>query len=102
MQKVPIHLAVTLLAVGATSLTAADKSLTARLNQIVILTDDLGYADVGFNGCKDIPTPNIDAIAKSGVRFASGYAPIRLFAESRGIVDRTLPTAVRSRAQSAF
>ena len=29
-------------------------------NLIVIMTDDMGYADVGFNGCKDIPTPNID------------------------------------------
>ena len=36
-------------------------------NLIVILTDDQGYADVGFNGCKDIPTPHIDSIAENGV-----------------------------------
>ncbi len=42
-------------------------------NILVILADDLGYADVGFNGCKDIPTPNLDALAKSGVRCTSGY-----------------------------
>lgn len=42
-------------------------------NVIVILADDLGYADVGFNGCKDIPTPNIDSLAKHGVRCSSGY-----------------------------
>ena len=42
-------------------------------NLIIILADDLGYADVGFNGCKDIPTPNIDAIAKNGVKFTNGY-----------------------------
>src|SRR6185503_8629250 len=29
--------------------------------------------DVGVQGCKDIPTPNLDALAKSGVRFTSGY-----------------------------
>ena len=42
-------------------------------NIIVILADDLGYQDVGFNGCGDIPTPNIDRIAKEGVRFTNGY-----------------------------
>ena len=44
-----------------------------RPNIIVIMADDLGYADVGFNGCKDIPTPNIDRLATSGARFTSAY-----------------------------
>ena len=38
-------------------------------NLIIILTDDQGYADVGFNGSTDILTPHIDTIAASGVRF---------------------------------
>ena len=42
-------------------------------NILFIVGDDMGYADVGFQGCKDIPTPNLDALAKSGVRFTSGY-----------------------------
>lgn len=46
---------------------------TAAPNLIVITTDDLGYSDVGFNGCKDIPTPNIDSIASNGVRCTNGY-----------------------------
>jgi arylsulfatase A-like enzyme len=45
----------------------------ARPNIIVIVADDYGYADVGFNGCKDIPTPNIDSLARNGVRFSNGY-----------------------------
>ncbi len=42
-------------------------------NVIVIVGDDMGYADVGAHGCKDIPTPNLDALAKAGVRFTNGY-----------------------------
>ncbi len=42
-------------------------------NLIIILVDDMGYGDVGFNGCKDIPTPNIDRIAQRGVTFTNGY-----------------------------
>src|SRR5687768_90721 len=42
-------------------------------NILLIVGDDMGYADVGFHGCKDIPTPNLDALAASGVRFTSGY-----------------------------
>lgn len=45
----------------------------AKPNILVIVGDDMGYADVGFHGCKDIPTPHLDALAKSGVRFTSGY-----------------------------
>lgn len=42
-------------------------------NVLLILVDDMGYADVGFNGCTDIPTPHIDSIASNGVRFTDGY-----------------------------
>jgi arylsulfatase A-like enzyme len=42
-------------------------------NVLIILVDDLGYADVGFQGCKDIPTPNMDRLAKSGVICTNGY-----------------------------
>src|SRR5688572_22824151 len=42
-------------------------------NVIVILADDLGYADVGFQGCKDIPTPNLDSLAQRSVRCTNGY-----------------------------
>ncbi len=51
----------------------AQKQERTSPNLIIILADDLGNADVGFNGCKDIPTPNIDRIAQNGVRFTNGY-----------------------------
>jgi arylsulfatase A-like enzyme len=45
-----------------------------RPNVIVIVADDLGYADVGAQGIsKDVRTPNIDALMASGTRFTSGY-----------------------------
>jgi arylsulfatase A-like enzyme len=51
----------------------ADVRLIRKPNIIVILADDLGYADVGFTGGTDIPTPNIDSIALNGVRFTNGF-----------------------------
>lgn len=42
-------------------------------NVIVILADDLGYADLGCHGSPDVKTPHIDSIAKNGVRFTQGY-----------------------------
>ena len=42
-------------------------------NILVIVTDDMGYADIGIHGSKDIPTPNIDALAKVGIRFSDAY-----------------------------
>jgi arylsulfatase A-like enzyme len=61
--------AATLFALSTAFVVAA----ATRPNILIIVGDDMGYADVGFHGCKDIPTPNLDALAASGVRFTSGY-----------------------------
>jgi arylsulfatase A-like enzyme len=50
-----------------------DTATARQPNVVILLADDLGYADVGFQGCQDIPTPNIDALAKGGVRCTNGY-----------------------------
>jgi arylsulfatase A-like enzyme len=42
-------------------------------NILFIVGDDMGYADVGFHGCQEIPTPHLDALAKAGVRCTNGY-----------------------------
>jgi len=52
-------------------------------NVIIVLTDDQGYHDVGFNGCPDIPTPNIDRIAENGVIFTNGYVSYCVCGPSR-------------------
>lgn len=52
---------------------SAANLFAAQPNILLIVGDDMGFADVGFHGCKDIPTPNLDALAASGVRFTNGY-----------------------------
>ena len=73
---------------------------TRRPNILLIVADDLGYADVGFHGCKDIPTPNIDRLARTGVRFTDGYVsgPV-VQPDARRAADRPLPAALRPRVQ---
>ena len=55
----------------------------ARPNILIILSDDQGWGDAGFNGCTDIPTPNLDALAKSGVVFSHAYVPHSYCSPSR-------------------
>ncbi len=60
----------------ATSLAAFSRARAGdarKPNILVILSDDVGWAEYGFQGGKDIPTPNIDSIARNGVRFTQGY-----------------------------
>src|SRR6478609_10391521 len=54
-----------------------------RPNIIYIYADDLGYGDLGCYGQQKIETPNIDAFAKSGVRFTQFYAGTTVCAPSR-------------------
>jgi arylsulfatase A-like enzyme len=50
------------------------KAQETKPNFIVILADDLGYADVGVYGATEIRTPNIDILAQGGTRFTSFYS----------------------------
>jgi arylsulfatase A-like enzyme len=62
-----------------TALNAAE----TKPNILYLLADDLGYADIGANGCTDVPTPNLDSIAKHGVRFTNGYVSAPVCSPSR-------------------
>ncbi len=61
--------AVAALLVAVPQLRAAE-----RLNVVVILADDLGWADLGCYGSKYHKTPNLDKLAASGMRFTDAYA----------------------------
>ena len=52
-------------------------------NLIILLADDLGYGDVGCFGSPDVPTPHIDSIAASGIRFTDGYVTNAVCSPSR-------------------
>jgi arylsulfatase A-like enzyme len=52
---------------------ACEAAAAEKPNILVFLCDDTGWAECGFQGNKDIPTPHIDSIAAGGVRFTQGY-----------------------------
>ncbi|MDZ4405355.1 sulfatase-like hydrolase/transferase [Prosthecobacter sp.] len=59
------------------------KAPTDKPNILVIIADDLGYADIGVHCGKEVPTPNIDALAASGVRCTNGYVTAPYCSPSR-------------------
>lgn len=77
------YFALSLFFVFSSNLLAQDRTAADKPNVIIILTDDQGYADVGFNGSTEIPTPGIDRIAKNGVVFTSGYVSYAVCGPSR-------------------
>jgi arylsulfatase A-like enzyme len=72
MQRAALAVGAILAAVSLTGGAAAETK-AVRPNIVIIVGDDMGYADVGVHGCRDIPTPHIDSLAKGGVRCTSGY-----------------------------
>lgn len=56
---------------------------TRKPNVVLIYADDLGYGDLGCYGAKRVPTPNIDRLAREGLRLTSGYATAATCTPSR-------------------
>src|SRR5687767_2347422 len=59
--------------VGMMTLCAEARAQRRPPNIVVIVADGMGYGDVGAYGGIDIPTPNIDALARGGIRFTDAY-----------------------------
>lgn len=77
-----------ILACGALTASAAEKT-----NLLILYADDLGWGELGCQGSKDIPTPNIDSIAKSGLRCTQGYVAATYCSPSRaGLLTGRYPT----------
>jgi arylsulfatase A-like enzyme len=60
--------------IGAAAGALAAQTPRPKPNIVIFLTDDMGYADIGCYGAKDIRTPHIDRIAREGVRFTQAYS----------------------------
>jgi arylsulfatase A-like enzyme len=78
---------VTFLSLIFVGLLTASSCAAEKPNIVVIFVDDLGYADLSLHGSPDVRTPNIDSIAKNGVRCLQGYVTAPMCAPSRaGII----------------
>src|SRR5512137_3185890 len=58
----------------ATQLTFAADAHADKPNIVIILADDLGFGDVGCYGATKIPTPNVDRLAREGLRFRDAHS----------------------------
>ncbi|QDT10843.1 sulfatase family protein [Planctomycetes bacterium K23_9] len=62
---------------------AAERSVNSPPNIVVIFADDLGYGDVSCYGATKISTPNIDRLAREGMRFTDAHSAASLCSPSR-------------------
>ena len=86
MKHTLLTIAVLIMAPVATVF-SAEQARPAKLNIIFILADDLGYVDVGaYNPKTFYETPNIDGLAKRGMRFTQGYAACCVCSPTRGSI----------------
>lgn len=61
-------------ALATLSAASAQVNAPRRPNIVLMISDDLGWADLSSYGCKDIRTPEIDQLASEGVRFTRFYS----------------------------
>src|SRR4026208_377139 len=71
-------------------------SAAERPNIVFVLTDDMGYGDIGCYGGKFVPTPNIDQLAKEGTKFTQFYVASPICSPSRpGFLTGNFPARWR-------
>lgn len=71
---------------AVSSIAAAEGGPASQTNFVFFLVDDLGWADVGCFGSTFHETPNIDALAASGMKFTNGYAACPVCSPTRASI----------------
>ncbi len=80
----------------ALSLASLLASAQEKPNIVLLVTDDLGYGELGCQGNEQIPTPHIDSIAQNGIRFTQGYVTAPFCSASRaGLITGRYQTRFR-------
>jgi arylsulfatase A-like enzyme len=86
----PLSNLAALFASAALTISAAD-----RPNIVLIVTDDMGYADLGTQGAQGFKTPNLDRMAREGTRFTQFYVPQAVCTASRaGFLSGSYPNRI--------
>lgn len=76
------HFSILTLTLLAPILSAAP-AIAKRPNILLVLADDLGYEDLGYQGSTDIRSPNIDRLAQAGIRFTDAHTTASVCSPSR-------------------
>ena len=99
----------TLLTLLASVLFTGVAAAASRPNLIIILADDLGYGDVGYQGAPDIQTPHIDGLARDGITFTTMRANCTVCSPTRAAIltgryaDRVgVPGVIRTHPPNSF
>ena len=69
-----LAIACVVLSISSHAAAQADTRAQVKPNVVLILMDDMGYGDIGSYGVKDARTPNLDRLAREGVRLTDAYA----------------------------
>lgn len=83
MRTIPIFMLCVISGFGVGGMRTAAMA-AQRPNVVLMMCDDLGWGDVGFNGNTTIKTPHLDAMAASGMKFSRFYAAAPVCSPTRG------------------
>jgi arylsulfatase A len=86
MKALKAFIVIAVIAVGSTAGHCQVKKVEKKPNIIIFLIDDLGWSDVGCFGSTFYETPNIDKLAKEGVKFTNAYAACHVCSPSRAAI----------------